>query len=229
MEQEKFGKFIKEIRKKNNLTQKELADKLGVTYQAVSKWENGKNMPDKILIKEIAKEFNISIEEVFNGEYQRSKKENKYIKIILGILLILFIIGIIIITNKNNDFKFKTISTSCDDFTISGSLSYNRTKSAIYISNIEYCGQDNKVVYSKIECILYEKNNNLEKQISTYYKENITLESFLKEVTFSVDNYSQTCKEYSENSLYLLINATDKLSKTTSYKIPLTLKNNCPK
>lgn len=41
MDQEKFGKFIKEIRAKNNLTQKQLADKYHVTYQAVSKWENG--------------------------------------------------------------------------------------------------------------------------------------------------------------------------------------------
>ena len=46
MDQEKIGNFIKEIRKKNNLTQKDLADKYNVTYQAVSKWENGKNMPD---------------------------------------------------------------------------------------------------------------------------------------------------------------------------------------
>ncbi len=41
MNQEKFGKFIKDIRKKHNLTQKQLADKYNVTYQAVSKWENG--------------------------------------------------------------------------------------------------------------------------------------------------------------------------------------------
>ena len=51
MNSEKIGKFIKEIRKKNNLTQKELADKYGVTYQAVSKWENGINLPDISLIK----------------------------------------------------------------------------------------------------------------------------------------------------------------------------------
>ncbi len=38
MDQEKIGKFIKEIRKKNNLTQKDLANKYNVTYQAVSKW-----------------------------------------------------------------------------------------------------------------------------------------------------------------------------------------------
>ncbi len=41
MDQELIGKFIKEIRKKNNLTQQEFATKYKVTYQAVSKWENG--------------------------------------------------------------------------------------------------------------------------------------------------------------------------------------------
>ncbi len=55
MDQEKIGNFIKEIRTKNNLTQKQFADKYNVTYQAVSKWENGKNMPDVALIKQIAK------------------------------------------------------------------------------------------------------------------------------------------------------------------------------
>ena len=62
MDQEKFGKLIKEIRKKNNLTQKQFADKYNVTYQAVSKWENGKNLPDITLIKQIANDYNISVD-----------------------------------------------------------------------------------------------------------------------------------------------------------------------
>ena len=55
MDQEKIGNIIKELRKKNNLTQQNLADQLGVTYQAVSKWENGKNIPDIAILKEISK------------------------------------------------------------------------------------------------------------------------------------------------------------------------------
>ena len=66
MDQEKFGKLIKEIRKKNNLTQNDLANKYNVTYQAVSKWENGKNMPDMALIKQISNDFNISLEEMLD-------------------------------------------------------------------------------------------------------------------------------------------------------------------
>ena len=94
MDQEKIGKFIKEIRKKNNLTQAELAEKYNVTYQAVSKWENGKNMPDISLIKQISKDFNISLEEFYDGEYKNIKKNKKIYIIIAICVLILFLIVI---------------------------------------------------------------------------------------------------------------------------------------
>ena len=67
MDQEKIGKFIKDLRIKNNLTQKEFADKYNVTYQAVSKWENGINLPDVTLIRQMSKDFNISIEDILDG------------------------------------------------------------------------------------------------------------------------------------------------------------------
>ena len=63
MNQDKIGNFIKSIRLDNNLTQKEFADKLGVTYQAVSKWENGKNIPDIAILKQICDEYNIDTDE----------------------------------------------------------------------------------------------------------------------------------------------------------------------
>lgn len=75
MNQEKIGNLIKQIRKNNKLTQKQLADKYGVTYQAVSKWENGKNIPDISLIKQISKDFNIDIEDILEGKVK--KKKNK--------------------------------------------------------------------------------------------------------------------------------------------------------
>ena len=61
MNQEKIGNLIKEIRKKNNLTQAEFAERYGVTYQAVSKWENGKNIPDIMLLKQISEDFDTPI------------------------------------------------------------------------------------------------------------------------------------------------------------------------
>ena len=69
MNQDKVSQFIKNIRKKNNLTQKDLASKYGVTYQAVSKWENGKNLPDMFLLKQMSEDFNVSLDEILGGEY----------------------------------------------------------------------------------------------------------------------------------------------------------------
>ena len=68
MDQEKIGKFIREMRNKNNLTQQELADKIGVTDRAISKWENGRGLPDIALLIPLAKELNITVLELLNGE-----------------------------------------------------------------------------------------------------------------------------------------------------------------
>ena len=73
MNQEEFGKIIKKIRKDNNLTQQQLANKYNVTYQAVSKWENGKNMPDTVIIKQIASDFNIDLNDLLDGKINRKK------------------------------------------------------------------------------------------------------------------------------------------------------------
>ena len=63
MNQEKIGKFISELRKKKNMTQLDLANKLGVTDRAISKWENGRGLPDLSLLKPLCEELNISINE----------------------------------------------------------------------------------------------------------------------------------------------------------------------
>lgn len=77
MNQEKIGKFIAESRKKQKLTQEQLAEKLGVTDRAVSNWENGKNMPDLSMFKLLCDELNISINELMSGE---ELDESRYIK-----------------------------------------------------------------------------------------------------------------------------------------------------
>lgn len=224
MNQEKIGKFIKEIRRKNNLTQKQLADKYNVTYQAVSKWENGKNMPDTALIKQMSEDFNVSLEEIFDGEFKIKGKKNYNLIILIFVCLLI----LLIIIFKDDDFNFKTLSSNCDNFNISGSIAYNDKKSSIYITNIKYCGTADTNKYDEIECVLYESNNDIDKKIGSYSynEEKITLDEFLEMVTLTVDNYKKTCKEYSENSLYLSINAKES-GKITTYKIPLSLEKSC--
>ena len=232
MEQEKIGKLIKKIRIDNNLTQKEFADKYGITYQAVSKWERGINMPDIPLIKQICKDYNIAIEELLDGNYKKNN-QRKHI-IITSIITAFFIMLIIFLINynqvSNNNFSFKTITSSCKDFKVSGSIAYNNSKSSIYISSIDYCGEDYNLKYSKIECILYEVNDGEEKEINnyTYSKEKkISLKEFFKNVKFKVDNYARICKKYNSKSLYLKVNASNEDSKTTTYKVSLKVNSKC--
>lgn len=68
MNQEKIGKFIQEQRKKNNLTQAELAEKLNITDRAISKWENARSMPDSSIMLDLCKELKISVNELLSGE-----------------------------------------------------------------------------------------------------------------------------------------------------------------
>ena len=63
-----IGNNIKQLRQKNNLTQEQVAGKLGVSYRAVSKWENGANTPDIALLPEIANLFGVTIDSLFSDD-----------------------------------------------------------------------------------------------------------------------------------------------------------------
>jgi len=113
MNQDKIGKFILELRKNKNMTQAELAEKLGVTDRAISKWENGRGLPDLSLMKPLCDELGITINELLGGEklanqdYKKKSEENilntidytdkkiKKSKKIFGIILISIILIII--------------------------------------------------------------------------------------------------------------------------------------
>lgn len=235
MEPLNTGEIIKKIRKEHNLTQKEFADKLGVTYQAVSKWENGKNMPDIVLLKEISHLFNIDIEELLTGKNTSNKKQRKKNYVIFYIIIIwLLVIGIIlgiIYHNEHNSFEFKTMSSTCEEFTLNGSAAYNKDKTSIYISEVDYCGKDNNTIYKKIECNLYENYQDTKTKIGTCGNSNtnMTLDEFLDTVSLSVNNYVASCKMFTSSSLSLEILATDETDKNITYQIPIQLEENCNK
>ncbi len=82
MNQEKIGKFIATCRKEQNLTQEQLAEKLGITYKAVSKWECGKGLPDASIMIELCKILKITVNDLLSGEkvdkedYQKKLEQN---------------------------------------------------------------------------------------------------------------------------------------------------------
>ena len=59
-----IGENIRNFRKKNDLTQEALADRLGVTYQSISRWENGTTYPDLELIPAIAEVLTVTVDEL---------------------------------------------------------------------------------------------------------------------------------------------------------------------
>ena len=77
MDQIKIGKFIAERRKKKGLTQMQLAQELGITDRAVSKWENGKALPDASLMLQLCQILGISVTELLSGEVIAMENTNQ--------------------------------------------------------------------------------------------------------------------------------------------------------
>lgn len=78
MNQVKTGMFISYKRKEKNLTQEQLAEKIGVSNKTVSKWETGKCMPDYSIIKSLCEELGVTIAELMDGEEIEEKSVRIY-------------------------------------------------------------------------------------------------------------------------------------------------------
>lgn len=229
MDQERIGKTIKEIRTNNKLSQNDFAKKYGVTYQAVSKWENGKNIPDIQILKQICSDYNISLEELLEGN-KKEKTSSKKIIIISTIILITIvsIILLVLLNKEEPTFEFKTLSSTTENFKLEGSIAYNKDKTSIYISDVTYTGEDKDTEYKEIKSTLYEIDGKTKKEISTYNKSLlITFDEFVEGMSFHIDDHASICKEYTEESLLLEISATDLKGKTIKYEISISVSENC--
>lgn len=80
MDQLKIGRFIAQCRKQNGLTQAQLAEKLNITDRAVSKWENGKAMPDSSIMLELCNALQITVNDLLNGERISSEDHKKKVE-----------------------------------------------------------------------------------------------------------------------------------------------------
>ena len=224
MNQEEIGKKIKQIRIDNNLTQREFSDILGVTYQAVSKWENGKNLPDISIMKDICDKYNYKLDELLGNSY-KTKKNNKLKYVIIAIIIVIFLSALFLIIKHTNNFHFGTINTSCPEFKITGSIAYNSNKTSIYISDLKYCGDSkDNTIYKRIESTLLISKNNVDRNIYTDTKENMTLDDYLD--NFSIQVNSNICLTF-DGDLSLSIYAYDSNDKATIYRIPLSMSDSC--
>ena len=71
-----IGKNIKKLRNETCVTQKQFADAIGISFQAVSKWENGTTIPDIVMLPEIARYFDITIDELFKPSNHHKTPQN---------------------------------------------------------------------------------------------------------------------------------------------------------
>ena len=78
MNQQATGKFIAQKRKEKNLTQEQLAEKLGVSNKTISKWETGKCMPDYAVVKSLCEELEITVAELMDGEMAQERSTRTY-------------------------------------------------------------------------------------------------------------------------------------------------------
>lgn len=85
MNQEKIGKFIKKLRLENNMSQKDLADKIPINREAVSKWECGRTIPDSSTILCLSEIFGVSADEIMYGEYRVKENKKEFDKLSLQI------------------------------------------------------------------------------------------------------------------------------------------------
>lgn len=226
---EQIGSIIKDIRKKNNLTQNEFASILGVTFQAVSKWENDKSIPDITILKDISNKFNVDLNYLISGKKVNINKKSFFKKNMIIITVIIFIIisvCVFLFFHKHN-YEFKTLNGETKDIKVTGSITYDESKSSIYL-NVDYNADDTQK-YSYIKCTLYEKHQDILNVISEkeyLEKTPVSLKEYLKMISFVIDNYSPSCKYYKDSNLYLEISAKIDEEKSVTYKVPIKF-NNC--
>ncbi len=249
MNPEIVGKKLRMLRQQSKLSQQQFAMKYGVSCQAVSKWETARNLPDIWILKKICEDYNVALDYFFSDEEDKitlnqestkklpkEKRTKSKRKLIIGlsissIIFVLILLALLIFhPNHGKDFEFKTLSTTCNNFNLYGSLAFNQRKTSIHISHLTYCGKEDDTKYEKVECTLYEMNDKTKTEISKCsLSENVptTLDEFLKHIEFNVNHYDKTCKLYKENSLYLELDAIDSQGEISTFKIPLQLEENC--
>ena len=179
-----LGKKIAELRKKNNLSQEELAEKVGVARQTISKWEIGDTTPDINQVKIISKIFNISIDELVDNDINNvivekvsntEKLAGITIKIlkVFGIMIIVFITLILLFViifmvdmpRKDYDIVGRTkISCNLDNEKYVYEAEYNKNYQVINSGGDAY-------IMNHTDIESYEDVNKIVAHIEDYFKD----------------------------------------------------------
>lgn len=227
MDYEKIGKFIKELRIVNNMTQQQLADKIPITREAVSKWERGRNKPDRTILEILSKLFNVTTEELILGRrnefnnikenkelalnlYEENNKKQKVVK-----NLIISIIGLIILffayyfISTFNSIKIYYVTYSDNDAVLKNGI-FVTTREKFYFNFSDISIPDD---ITKLE--LYYMDNNSKHTIYETNNSYINIYDYYQyERYFDYEDLNIVI-----NNLYLLIK-----SDTNEYNVKLNVK-----
>ncbi len=176
MQQNKVGKIIEKSRKAKKLTQKELAELLGVSNTAISKWENGNNLPDISMLEPLCEVLGLDLLELISVQNttheDTSKKFTKIRKtrIIRNISVFVIFLSILCLTNvytynklmikRKTDLQNQTevyrINSKNEDYIINGYLIFNNKENLLVLEELHYQIKDkSKINYNDITTATY--------------------------------------------------------------------------
>lgn len=228
----KFANTIYSIRRDRNLTQKDLADLIGVSDRTISKWENGTTVPDLCQIRNICKKLEISPSLLIKSE-KKFKDNMCFIKMKLGkalnylihnIFLIGFIIAFILLLiyfiNNFNSVKIYDLKYDGDNIYLNhGYFFQTKTVNILTLENIAL----KKVEYepTEIKLELYTLVNGDKKIL---YKADNLKNIYIEENKSNTDLLSKDTIENIKRNLYLTIETRDEQNKVYKYECKLTFK-----
>lgn len=186
----KTGQLIEKYRKEKNLTQVELADKLGVSKSAISKWENGNNLPDITLLEPLSEILGIDKLLLFTSEYEAKEESNEKTKqvkkkdifkiITISILFIFSIAFTNYISYKLYKHKLSILESqetsvyrfysTDEEYYVNGYIIFQNGESTILFDQLKQQKKNERSIKDKIKSIemyMFVKN----KEVITSYKE----------------------------------------------------------
>lgn len=227
-----FANTIYNIRKKRDITQKELADLIGVSDRTISKWENGSTVPDLETIKKLCNELGISPDSIVKSEknYKDRLQDFKRMvgKFINYILKNIFLIGFIVVfilllayfINNYNTIRIYNLTYESKNITFKdGYFFKTKVLNIITINNIKLEKINYEPTSTKIELYTYL---NGDKQV--IYESNSLNNIYIEESKSYSDLLTKDVIENIKNNLYIKVYTTDIDNNNYSYESKLILK-----
>lgn len=227
-----FANTIYNIRKERNITQKELADLIGVSDRTISKWENGSTVPDLETIKKLCNELGISPDSIVKSEknYKDRLQDFKRMvgKFLNYILKNIFLIGFIVVfilllayfINNYNTIRIYNLTYESENITFEdGYFFKTKVLNIITINNINLEKINYEPTSIKIELYTYLNGDK-----HVIYESNSLNNIYIEESKSYSDLLTKDVIENIKNNLYIKIYTTDIDNNNYSYESKLILK-----